>query len=96
MRWGYSISFNPSNNPTKLVGITNKLILQVLNNWPRVSLPVGGRVRMTSRTEVNGIKFLAVISVQMRARRWSLLVEERMARSLPDAWSPMWTHKQKT
>lgn len=60
---GYSISFNPSNNPLRLVGIIYKPILPVLNNWSRISLSAGGRVTVVTRTRVDAAKFLTMISV---------------------------------
>lgn len=63
MKPGYSISVNPSNNPLRLVGIIYKPILPVPNNWSRISLPAGGRVRVVTRTRVNAAKFLTIFSV---------------------------------
>lgn len=62
-RQGNSISFNPSNNLTRLVGIIYKPVLPVLNNWSRISLPGGGSVRVVRRTGANDAKFLTMISV---------------------------------
>ena len=63
MKPGYSISFNPFNNPLRLDGIIYKSILPVLSNWSRISMPAGGRVRMVTRTRVNAAKFSTIISV---------------------------------
>lgn len=52
-----------SQPPDKVGGITHELILQVFNNWPRISLPVGDRGRAVSRTGINDGKFLTMISV---------------------------------
>lgn len=81
--------------PDKVGGITRELILQMFNNWPRTSLPVGDRGRAVSRTGINDTKFLTMILVTDEGLQLVSTCRGTVAHSLGVS-RPTWTQGHKT